>query len=89
MAMTGDGRHMDPRGERSGAVQPVAGCVLLEWVRAVDLARFGIGKEVIVVDDHSMHATPEIVSRFDDVILKRPPRNGDKAGAVSRTGSRR
>jgi len=55
---------------------------LLERVRGVDLARFGMSKEVIVVDDCSSDATPEIVSRFDDVILKRLPRNGGKGGAV-------
>src|SRR5262245_11059202 len=55
---------------------------LLERVLAVDLTRFGIDKEVIVVDDHSRDRTPDIVRGISGVTLRRLERNGGKGNAV-------
>jgi len=55
---------------------------LLEKVLAVDLSRFGISKEVIVVNDRSTDGTAEIVRGFSGVILKNQARNGGKGEAV-------
>ena len=61
---------------------------LLDRIRAVDLTRHGIEKEIIVVDDCSKDGTVEIVKRFTDVILCRHEQNGGKGRAV-RTGIER
>jgi dolichol-phosphate mannosyltransferase len=58
---------------------------LLEQIRAVDLSPLGVGKQVIVVDDHSSDRTSEIVRGFAEVRLERLPKNGGKGQAV-RTG---
>ena len=55
---------------------------LLEKIRSVDLAPLGIDKQIIVVDDCSRDATPDIVAGFPDVVLKRMERNGGKGSAV-------
>lgn len=55
---------------------------LLEKIREVDLEPLGVAREVIVVDDHSSDRTPEIVSRFPEVTLRRMERNGGKGRAV-------
>jgi glycosyltransferase involved in cell wall biosynthesis len=55
---------------------------LLEKVLAVDLGRFNIVKEVIVVDDHSTDTTAEIVRKYPGVRLKTLPQNKGKGGAV-------
>ena len=57
---------------------------LLERIRAVDLAPLGIGKQVIVVDDHSNDRTAEIVAGFPEVTLERLPNHGGKGQAVRR-----
>jgi len=54
---------------------------LLEKVLAVDLARFGLEKEVIVIDDHSTDRTAEIARGYP-VVLKTLPQNKGKGGAV-------
>ena len=58
---------------------------LLERVLAVDMSRFGLGKEIIVVDDHSTDGTADIVAGFEGIIFTRLARNSGKGGAV-RTG---
>jgi len=55
---------------------------LLEKIFAVDISRFGTGKEIIVVDDHSTDRTAEIVKGFEGVILKTLPKNSGKGAAV-------
>ena len=55
---------------------------LLEQIAAVDLAPLGVGKEVIVIDDHSADDTSAIARRFDGVIVKRLEQNGGKGRAV-------
>jgi glycosyltransferase involved in cell wall biosynthesis len=57
---------------------------LLERVRAVDLSRFGVEKEIIVIDDHSADRTPDIVRAIPGVRLVRLERNGGKGNAVQR-----
>ena|SRR5436190_6082160 len=54
---------------------------LIEKVLAVNLDRFGLNKEVIVVDDHSKDRTAEIARRYP-VVLKTLPKNMGKGGAV-------
>jgi glycosyltransferase involved in cell wall biosynthesis len=61
---------------------------LLERIRAVDVSRYGLEKEIIVVDDCSKDGTINVVSRFPDVVLCRHERNGGKGRAV-RTGIER
>lgn len=55
---------------------------LLEKVLAVDLSRFNLGKEVIVIDDCSKDRTAEIVRRFPEVILISQRPNQGKGAAV-------
>jgi glycosyltransferase involved in cell wall biosynthesis len=55
---------------------------LLKKVQAVDLARFGLGKEIIVVNDHSTDGTEEVVRNFKNVILKTLAKNSGKGAAV-------
>lgn len=55
---------------------------LLEKIRSVDLAPLGVDKQIVVVDDCSRDATPDIVAGFPDVVLKRMDRNGGKGSAV-------
>jgi glycosyltransferase involved in cell wall biosynthesis len=55
---------------------------LLEKVQAVDLAKFGIEKEIIVVNDHSTDRTEEVVRKFENVVLKSLAKNGGKGAAV-------
>lgn len=58
---------------------------LVERVLAVDLSRFGLGKQVIVVDDKSTDRTAEVVRKYPDVTLLTHEVNRGKGGAV-RTG---
>jgi glycosyltransferase involved in cell wall biosynthesis len=55
---------------------------LLERVMAVDLASLGLGREVIVVDDHSADRTMDIARRVAGTIVERLPRNSGKGAAV-------
>jgi glycosyltransferase involved in cell wall biosynthesis len=55
---------------------------LLEQIDAVDLAALGVGKQIIVVDDHSADRTSEIVRAFPRVTLHRLERNSGKGRAV-------
>jgi dolichol-phosphate mannosyltransferase len=55
---------------------------LLQQIGDVDLARLGIDKEVIVVDDCSRDRTADIVANVPGVRLKRMPVNGGKGRAV-------
>jgi dolichol-phosphate mannosyltransferase len=61
---------------------------LLERIRAVDVSRYGLEKEIVVVDDCSNDGTINAVSRFPDVVLCRHERNSGKGRAV-RTGIER
>jgi dolichol-phosphate mannosyltransferase len=54
---------------------------LIEKVLAVNLDRFGLDKEVIVVDDHSKDHTAEIAGRYP-VVLKTLTKNMGKGGVV-------
>ena len=58
---------------------------LLERIRAVDLSRFSLEKEIIVVDDCSRDRTAEIAAAVPGVRVHKQPRNGGKGSAV-RTG---
>jgi len=58
---------------------------LLDQIRAVDLARLGVSKQIIVVDDCSRDRTAEIAAACPDVVLERHAKNGGKGQAV-RTG---
>ncbi|MFA6109219.1 MAG: glycosyltransferase family 2 protein [Candidatus Latescibacterota bacterium] len=58
---------------------------LLQKVAALDLSRYAIAKEIIVVDDGSSDRTAEIAGSFEGIVLKRLPRNRGKGEAV-RTG---
>jgi glycosyltransferase involved in cell wall biosynthesis len=55
---------------------------LLRQILAVDLARLGFDRQIIVVDDHSRDRTPEIAAGVAGVTLKRMPINGGKGKAV-------
>lgn len=55
---------------------------LLDRIRAVDLEPLGVGREIIVIDDHSSDRTPEIVAAVPGVTLKRLERNVGKGRAV-------
>jgi dolichol-phosphate mannosyltransferase len=55
---------------------------LLEQIKAVDLAPFGVQPEIIVVDDCSKDRTAEIVAAVPGVRLHRMDRNGGKGRAV-------
>ena len=55
---------------------------LLQQIREVDLEPLGVGKQVIVVDDHSSDRTAEIVAGFPEVGLHRLGRNSGKGRAV-------
>jgi hypothetical protein len=55
---------------------------LLDRIKAVDLAAFGLDKEIIVVDDCSRDRTAEIVQQHAGVTLRRMERNGGKGSAV-------
>src|SRR5262245_39026180 len=54
---------------------------LLEKVLAVDLTRFNLDKEVIVIDDHSTDGTAQIITRYP-IISRTLPQNKGKGGAV-------
>lgn len=55
---------------------------LTEKVLAVDLSRFHLAKQVIVVDDGSKDRTAEIAEGIAGVTLHRMPKNGGKGAAV-------
>jgi glycosyltransferase involved in cell wall biosynthesis len=55
---------------------------LLEQIRRVDLSRFGLDKQVLVVDDCSTDRTASIVEAVPGVELVRMPMNGGKGRAV-------
>ena len=55
---------------------------LLERIKAVDLSRFAIAKEIIVVDDCSRDRTADIAASISGVRVKRLERNGGKGAAV-------
>lgn len=55
---------------------------LLEKVKAVDLSRLGLDKQIVVVDDCSRDRTVELASAIDGVIVKRMTRNSGKGSAV-------
>ncbi len=55
---------------------------LLEKVLAVDLSRFEIDKEIIVIDDCSTDHTREVVTGVDGIILQSLPKNCGKGEAV-------
>jgi glycosyltransferase involved in cell wall biosynthesis len=55
---------------------------LLEQIEAVDLSRFALDKEIIVVDDCSRDRTATIVEAHPGVTLLRMPENGGKGRAV-------
>lgn len=55
---------------------------LLQQIAAVDLSRFGLRKEIIVVDDCSTDRTAEIAAAVPGVRLVLMPVNGGKGRAV-------
>jgi glycosyltransferase involved in cell wall biosynthesis len=59
--------------------------VLLDRIRAVNLAALGVTPQIIVVDDCSRDRTAEIAAGCPGVVLERHAKNGGKGQAV-RTG---
>lgn len=55
---------------------------LLDQIRAVDLTRFDLDREVIVVDDCSRDATAEVARRVPGTIVRRQETNQGKGAAV-------
>ncbi len=55
---------------------------LLEQIKALDLSRFAVDKQIIVVDDRSTDGTPAIVAAVPGVELVRMAVNGGKGRAV-------
>ena len=55
---------------------------LLERIKTVDLARLGLGREIIVVDDCSRDRTAAIAEAAGEVTLVRMPQKGGKGRAV-------
>ncbi len=55
---------------------------LLDRIKAVDLGRLGLDRQIIVVDDCSRDRTAEIVSAIPGVQLVRMEKNGGKGRAV-------
>lgn len=55
---------------------------LLAQIKAVDLSRFALDKEIIVVDDCSKDRTAAIVEKEAGVTLLRMAKNGGKGSAV-------
>lgn len=55
---------------------------LLDRIQAVDLSRFALSKEIIVIDDCSKDRTAAIVETHSGVRLIRQPQNGGKGKAV-------
>jgi dolichol-phosphate mannosyltransferase len=55
---------------------------LLQQIKAVDLSRFGLTSEILVVDDCSKDNTAAIVEAEPSVTLIRMPQNGGKGKAV-------
>jgi dolichol-phosphate mannosyltransferase len=55
---------------------------LLQQIVAVDLARLGFEKQIIVADDGSTDRTADIAAGVADVMLKRMPVNSGKGSAV-------
>ena len=55
---------------------------LLTRIKTVDLSRFDLASEIIVVDDCSRDQTAAIVSAVPGVTLLRMPKNGGKGAAV-------
>ena len=57
---------------------------LLQQIKAVDLSRFGLESQILVVDDCSTDSTAAIVEAEPGVTLIRMPQNGGKGKAVTR-----
>ncbi len=55
---------------------------LLDQITRVDLSRFDLAKQIIVVDDCSKDRTADIVAGVPGVELVRMPVNGGKGRAV-------
>ena len=55
---------------------------LLRQIKAVDLSRFALEKEIIVIDDCSKDGTAAIVEAEPGVTLLRMAKNGGKGQAV-------
>jgi glycosyltransferase involved in cell wall biosynthesis len=55
---------------------------LLDGVMSVDLSRFDVTKQVVVVDDGSTDRTTEIVGRLPGITLSSMERNSGKGSAV-------
>ena len=55
---------------------------LLEQIIALDLTKFELDKEIVVINDHSTDRTAAIVSNFAGVIMKTLSKNSGKGAAV-------